>query len=47
MRGAVEEAWVTSLIEAKDAVEAEIIRSARPARPHLEPAAFNGWGGPG
>jgi len=47
MRGAVEEAWVTSLIEAKDAVEAEIIRSARPPRPHIEPAAFEGWGGPG
>lgn len=47
MRGAVEEAWVISLIEAKDAVEAEIIRSARPPRPHIEPAAFEGWGGPG
>lgn len=47
MRGAVEEAWVTSLIEAKDAVEAEIIRSARPPKPYLEPAAFDGWGGPG
>ncbi|PTX52308.1 hypothetical protein IQ03_01098 [Gemmobacter caeni] len=47
MRGAVEEAWVTSLIEAKDAVEAEILRSARPPRPHIEPAAFEGWGGPG
>lgn len=47
MRGAVEEAWVTSLIEAKDAVEAEIIRSARPPRPHIEPTAFEGWGGPG
>ncbi len=46
MRGAVEEAWVTSLIEAKDAVEAEILRAARPPRPHLEPAAFEGWGGP-
>lgn len=47
MRGAVEEAWVISLIEAKDAVEAEILRSARPPRPHIEPAAFEGWGGPG
>jgi hypothetical protein len=47
MRGAVEEAWVTSLIEAKDAVEAEILRSARPPRPHIEPSAFDGWGGPG
>lgn len=47
MRGAVEEAWVISLIEAKDAVEAEIIRSARPPRPHIEPAAFERWGGPG
>lgn len=47
MRGAVEEAWVTSLIEAKDAVETEIIRSARPAKPHLEPGAFEDWGGPG
>lgn len=47
MRGAVEKAWVTSLIEAKDAVEAEILRSARPPRPHIEPSAFDGWGGPG
>lgn len=47
MRGAVEEAWVASLIEAKEAVEAEIIRSARPPRPHLEPVEFEGWGGPG
>ncbi len=47
MRGAVEEAWVTSLIEAKDAVEAEIIRAARPPRPHLQPVEFERWGGPG
>jgi hypothetical protein len=47
MRAAMEEAWVSSLIEAKDAVEAQIIRSARTPRPHLEPVDFEGWGGPG
>lgn len=46
MRGAMEEAWVTSLIEAKDAVEAEIVRSARRPKPFLEPDRFEGWGGP-
>jgi len=47
MRVAVEEAWTSGLIDALGAVEAEIVRAARPPKPHLEPAAFDGWGGPG
>jgi hypothetical protein len=47
MRGAVEEAWTSGLIEALGAVETEIIRTARAPKPHLEPAVFEVWGGPG
>jgi hypothetical protein len=47
MREAVEEAWTSGLIEAIGAVEAEIIRTARSPKAHLEPALFEGLGGPG
>lgn len=47
MRGAVEEAWTSGLIDAIGAVEAEIVRTARAPRPHLDPTLFDGWGGPG
>lgn len=46
MRAAVEEAWITSLIEARDKVETEIVRTARSPKPYLEPVVFEGWGGP-
>lgn len=47
MRAAVEEAWVAGLLDAVDAIETEIVRTARRPKPFLEPDRFEGWGGPG
>ena len=47
MRAAVEEAWMSGLVDALDAIETAIIRSARRPKAHIEPDRFEGWGGPG
>lgn len=47
MRSAVEEAWTSGIIDAIDAIETEIVRSARRSKPFLKPDRFDEWGGPG